>query len=614
MTNLKNKIPHKPVKLLKNISYQTYQLYAEVDNKKTDVETALKIAILETMSWLRQRFREIEAPPEINYPEPEDYLSFSEDHFRSFKTTNGYVVEVLSIVEKGIWAFQLIEPDLGPDPGNDEQEKKPVPGRIFETNIAFKIVGNKLECGFKTICSEPVGTKTICDVFRISVAKNMARNKKLGLRQVYPIIEEAHIINSRDRVKQIKDFANNTDRQLPLILFSEYILKQDKYETLQKEIFNKEFSYTDRITNRFYLLDDVELINNKNAKIPFDVENFVKYKMGLAQFAFIKYDNIDNFNEIFGKEYSITPGSVRIIHPCNLKIRSEYYSYDEIFKDPTLLRGIENKIRKYPKNKSINFGNVKFINDAYFEKKQINLSAKNSKEEIIQTYEENIESLKKLYEKKANELTDQIINRDEKITRREEKITSLKQTLKEIEKERDNLLSQIDEKQELYKKLIDRQKWLKKRPETNAEVEKWVNNNFYNKLIFHEKAKNLMKALPPNDVDLNLLCDAIESLAIEYRDKLTGKINHTTYQELCAIKYDRSFIVTPSGDKSIKEYKSEYKVKYKFANKEKSEEVPLDYHLKVGVDSVYLIRIYFFYDKYEKLIVVGSLPKHLSTS
>lgn len=39
----------------------------------------------------------------------------------------------------------------------------------------------------------------------------------------------------------------------------------------------------------------------------------------------------------------------------------------------------------------------------------------------------------------------------------------------------------------------------------------------------------------------------------------------------------------------------------------------LDLHLKVGNDSENLLRIYFLYDKEKKLIVVGSLPKHLKT-
>lgn len=52
-----------PVLLLRNVQYPTYQLYAVAGQGKAEPETVLKIAILETMHWLRQRFREFEIPP-----------------------------------------------------------------------------------------------------------------------------------------------------------------------------------------------------------------------------------------------------------------------------------------------------------------------------------------------------------------------------------------------------------------------------------------------------------------------------------------------------------------------------------------------------------------------
>ena len=37
----------------------------------------------------------------------------------------------------------------------------------------------------------------------------------------------------------------------------------------------------------------------------------------------------------------------------------------------------------------------------------------------------------------------------------------------------------------------------------------------------------------------------------------------------------------------------------------------LNLHLKAGEEAPYLLRIYFYYDEDEKLIVVGSLPDYL---
>ena len=71
-----NKNPkYGPIKLLKTVSYPTFQLYAEIENQKTDAEAALKIAVAETFSWLRTRFRGFdETPAEMILPEPDKYL------------------------------------------------------------------------------------------------------------------------------------------------------------------------------------------------------------------------------------------------------------------------------------------------------------------------------------------------------------------------------------------------------------------------------------------------------------------------------------------------------------------------------------------------------------
>ena len=139
MANNKNKEKeYQPIKLLKNRIYPTYQLYAVI-NSKVSAEEAMVIAVLETFSWLRKRFRELTIPDEIDYPEPDKYKSVRLDDFKSFRINEGYVVDVVFIKEKGVFAFQLVEPDLGPEPGNENQGRKPAPGRVLATNIAFRV-------------------------------------------------------------------------------------------------------------------------------------------------------------------------------------------------------------------------------------------------------------------------------------------------------------------------------------------------------------------------------------------------------------------------------------------------------------------------------------------
>lgn len=56
---------------------------------------------------------------------------------------------------------------------------------------------------------------------------------------------------------------------------------------------------------------------------------------------------------------------------------------------------------------------------------------------------------------------------------------------------------------------------------------------------------------------------------------------------------------------------AEYKIKYFPGARGRPVESPLDHHLKVGNAPENLLRIYFLHDDAKKLIVVGSLPRHL---
>lgn len=124
----------------------------------------------------------------------------------------------------------------------------------------------------------------------------------------------------------------------------------------------------------------------------------------------------------------------------------------------------------------------------------------------------------------------------------------------------------------------------------------------------------MIQSVSVNDVDMQLLCDAIEYLAYEYRDLKAGIISWDEVNQRCSEKYGRPFEVTGCGETSIEMYSRQYKIKYKLGFKGKPIETPLNEHLKVGNTAGNLIRIYFLYDSERKVIVVGSLPYHLKVA
>ncbi|MDR1794128.1 MAG: hypothetical protein LBR25_01860, partial [Erysipelotrichaceae bacterium] len=128
----KNK-EYKPVLLLPNISYKTYQLYA-IAGKGKNPETTLIICILETCKWLRERFRALDMPKILQVPEPKDYKNFHLEDLRSGFYDVGYILMVEWLPEEKNWSMMLNEPDHGSDPETGDG-RPALPGRRFATHV-----------------------------------------------------------------------------------------------------------------------------------------------------------------------------------------------------------------------------------------------------------------------------------------------------------------------------------------------------------------------------------------------------------------------------------------------------------------------------------------------
>lgn len=201
------------------------------------------------------------------------------------------------------------------------------------------------------------------------------------------------------------------------------------------------------------------------------------------------------------------------------------------------------------------------------------------------------------------------------------KITRLRNQLdnadEQIEVIRSQAAKDVEDAHKMVADMNDCMEYLKslpKRPKTPQEVPDWVQNRFAGRLEFHQRAVRLIQNVAANDIDMQLLCDAIEYLAVEYRDLKAGILKWDDVKRKCSEKYGRPFTVTGCGETSIEMYSNHYKIKYKAGFKGKPVETPLDEHLKVGNTAGNLIRIYFLYDDERKVIVVGSLPHHLKVA
>lgn len=216
---------------------------------------------------------------------------------------------------------------------------------------------------------------------------------------------------------------------------------------------------------------------------------------------------------------------------------------------------------------------------------------------------------------------------EEKILALEKTVVSLseqvsrgKQYQNTLKQEKTALLQQLDDcRQELVaKEAADRIEisYLRRcidRPSKHSDIGKWVSAHFDGRILLHDRALSMLSQRESRDVDISLLCDALDFLGTDYWETVFGSLSQENMLNNCSLKYQRPFSVAPIQDRTIAHTTTQYHIPYADKPNAKEKMHPLKLHLKVRNDSASLLRIYFFLDKRRQLIVIGSLPHHLKT-
>lgn len=216
---------------------------------------------------------------------------------------------------------------------------------------------------------------------------------------------------------------------------------------------------------------------------------------------------------------------------------------------------------------------------------------------------------------------------EEKILALEKTVVSLseqvsrgKQYQNTLKQEKTALLQQLDDcRQELVaKEAADRIEisYLRRcidRPSKHSDIGKWVSAHFDGRILLHDRALSMLSQRESRDVDISLLCDALDFLGTDYWETVFGSLSQENMLNNCSLKYQRPFSVAPIQDRTIAHTTTQYHIPYADKPNAKEKMHPLKLHLKVRNDSASLLRIYFFLDKRRQLIVIRSLPHHLKT-
>ena len=600
---------YKVVHLLRNQLYPTYQLHAYMANKKTEPQDGLRLAALITMDWLRLRLGE-HVPEQFKHiPEPDSYLDVNDDCLFSVHINAGYVIDIVSLPEQGLWTMQITEPDLGSNSGEKEQTRQPVAGRIIETNVAYKIVGPELECGFQTVISDPEGTESKAEVYRLAFIRHLVQHPDFGLKQILPFIQEVGRITTVEQIKTCQELLNSVDAHLPLIIFTHVLQANEEVSTSTPFEFEK-------ISFPLYkptLIVPEQLKKPASSTVsnpPYDVQRFARSVVTFCRTYILEERVRERFNSEFKCKSS--SGDIVVLEPraFGSKVTIFPFKASKLRQEETMA-ALKSFVYQYPREKQVYYGQLAFLSAARESLLRLTqeslVEAETMSDQWVQKVRLLESSWKATLSDKDSEnhaLQDQVSRLKEYQDRIEQEKEALRRANAENVKRLDDVISEKEEEIKFLRRKLGQ-------PKNHDEIAPWIAANFSDRLIMHQKAIDLLGEKSARSVDVDLICDALDFLATDYWDRRYKRITSDEMLTRCSQKYGRPFEVKPTGKTTIEFTPNEYKIKYHTNSQGHIIDSDLDYHLGVGNDPENLLRIYFLHDDVKKMIVVGSLPRHL---
>ena len=609
--------------------YPTYQFHAEIRSSRLSESEIFRKCILDAFHWLRARLKESEnIPLELQTPEPENYADFTEEQLCSFAINLGWTADVSYVPEQGIWAFALREADMGANLGK-ENERLPVQGRMFETDISFVKCGDCVECGVRTICTEPSGCTVGCEVFRPAVVRALLTDPQFSLSHGGIALNAKPVmITAKADAEWFASVFLNTRFNYPFVLIADAGYEKPKQEPAvplpKPDALSLQFSAAssfltsaalEQKTDKPYLQTEKpkpaakSASQPKTSKKPVRLPEFPYERLAesLKGFGIVCYISEKVFPFFQNKLHlSLAAGDIVI---CLRGEESERLRYAAYSKDiEACYQQLKSDIQKMPKHRAYDFGRAVFQIDAHLIALRVRQDAAQSSEESCMLYQQENADLKSRLaqlEQQENDLRE----RNESLRILKKKYDAAQDEISELKLGMQTMQQEFAERQAAYESAAKMIAFYKEKAEIAAgfptdkdAVCDWAEASFPDTLVITQRARSELRKYHGN-LDVSLLCDGLLYLDAYARNR-NGQLSD---EDLELYTDQRNWEVTISGKETIRLHESEYTVTHE------GKQYLLDLHIKSGVRAGFLIRIYFCRDNSGRLIV-GSMPEHLATA
>ena len=532
--------------------YRSFQLIANLDLERMSSEEAFDYAGNLIYGWAKHKCMQVFN----NLPYRKESLELKRD---------GTELGVIYEPDKGCFILRAMHPDIH------------VPGRIWITDTQLTMEGN--ECIFAVrlsvsslqSCSESVPFSLPYFVRKIAEAIGISDGEKFS---TYP-----HIIETQDDVKRFVEYLESADRSVPVVLLT-------PCNSLQEGTYGSFMLEADLMAQNLF---------------------------GFAHIYKITKEANAMLDELVGRQWSAFNGAVRTYYPGLSFLESDMYQHPLLTRQAIAIRNIKDDdgidgcmyaVKEYIQ---------KFVKRRIqWDKRNIQFYLAARQNKLIEARQESAQSTEKLIElyeaqlKQEQEKSDEYAALADSYAYDYETCKTENEQLRRLLGHLKNRVTYLQETLEAISGDADDQKVPLNG--TYSDVSEWVEKYYPGRIMLTSRAIHSLKDACYSDTELVYKC--LKLLATSYYDYKTG---HKTYQDFIqeckAVDSgleERGAITDVAAGMEGDTYFVQYRGKRRM----------LERHLAKGSnkDRRYCLRIYFFWDAEDQMVVIGDLPHHLDTA
>lgn len=311
------------------------------------------------------------------------------------------------------------------------------------------------------------------------------------------------------------------------------------------------------------------------------------------------------WSNLIGKSWAVYDGAVRTYYP-GFAVDDAFSKHPIMFQDSILkferneLKGpsgfqqfLKSMIRRFAKSVHFDFCGIFFLSDAKILCEEVSIISKEHffPVPMIQDHEDNaVQSLTEELRRKSEEAMNyrrELINLKAELTRQRRKTQEVKEKCVRV--------AAVDKSgKSAY-------------PDSFDKIADWTKHELAGKILLHPRAeRGLSKAQYESP---ELVCQALLLLGNEYRNARLGTSSDYKFKKRCR---ELGLLCKGSIDKSrAGEEGGQYFVNYPCGS-DQQQFLKMKICKGTSYHRRYCLRIYFFWDSASELVVVGSLPHHLS--